>query len=212
MSGSSPSFEKVLAMAIESRLFDVHTALPGVVEAYDPGTETVTVRPALKRKYEDGSVVELPLIMNVPVTFPRGGKASITFPIKKGDSGLLIFSERSLDVWKAKGGVVDPADPRKFNMTDAFFVPGGYPKGKPSGRATADKFRITHGTSEIEMGEAAKFKIGKVGGDELLDLMSQLLQELLDAKTNTAIGPMPLWANTITKLTQIKSKLDALKG
>lgn len=209
---STPSFEKVLAMAIEARLFDVHTAIPGVVEAYDPGTESVTVRPALKRKYEEGTIVELPLIMNVPVTFPRGGKASITFPIKKGDSGLLIFSERSLDVWKAKGGVVDPADPRKFNMTDAFFVPGGYPKGKPSGRATADKMRITNGTSEIEMTESAKFKVGKVGGDELFDLMSQLIQLLLDAKTNTAIGPQPFWTATITPMTQLKAKLDALKG
>lgn len=209
---ATPSFEKVLAMAIDAKLFDVHTAIPGVVESYDPGTETVSVRPALKRKYEDGTLVEIPLILNVPVMFPRGEKSSITFPIKKGNSGLLIFSERSLDVWKSKGGVVDPNDPRKFNITDALFYPGAYSKNKPSGRATADKFRITHGTSEIEMGEAAKFKIGKVGGDELLDLMSQLIQELLDAKTITAIGPQPLWTATITKLTTIKGKLDALKG
>ena len=209
---STPSIEKVLAMAIEARLFDVHTCLPVVVESYDPGTETVSVKPALKRKYEDGSIVELPLILNVPVMFPRGEKASITFPIKKGNSGFVVFSERSLDVWKSKGGVVDPNDPRKFNMTDAIFFPGGYPKTTPSGRATADKFRITHGASEIEMTDAAKFKVGKVDGDELFDLVSQLLQALLDAKTNTAIGPMPFWTNTITVLTQIKTKLDALKG
>lgn len=209
---ATPSFEKILAMSVEARLFDLHTCLPCVVESYDPGTETVVVRPAIKRKYEDGSVVALPLIMNVPVMFPRAGKASITFPIKKNDSGFLVFSERSLDVWKSKGGVVDPNDPRKFNMTDAIFFPGGYPKTKPSGRATADKLRVTNGTSEIEMTESAKFKVGKVGGDELFDLMSQLIQSLLDAKTNTAIGPMPFWTNTITTLNQIKSKLDALKG
>lgn len=211
MSGT-PSLEKVLATAIEARLFDVHTGIPGVVESYDPGTETVTVRPALKRKYQDGTLVELPLILNVPVLFPRGGKASITFPLKKGDSGFLLISERSLDVWKAKGGVVDPNDPRKFNLTDAVFFPGGYPKSKPSGRATADKLRITNGDSEIEMTEGAKLKIGKKDGDELLDLMSQLIQKLIDAKTNTAIGPMGFWAATVGDLNTLKGKLDALKG
>ena len=210
--GTTPTLEEVLRLAIAEQLGEMHTAIPAVVESYDPAKQTITARPSLKRKYPDGSVVERPLIPNVPVAFPRGGGASMTFPLKKGDSVLLVFSMRSLDVWKSKGGVVDPQDARKFHITDAVAIPGGYPESKPEPRASSSNLRIQIGDSEIEMQPGAKFKIGKIGGDELFDLMSQFLQLMLDAKTLTAIGPQPFWAQSITSLTQLKAKVDALKG
>ena len=208
----NPTFENVLNAAIDSKLFDLHTCLPGIVESYDPSKNTVSVVPAIKRKYESGEIVTLPIINNVPVAFPRGSNFSMTFPIKKGDSVILVFSERSLDIWKKNGGLVDPKDPRRFNLTDAYAIPGGYPEKSPVPGASATKLRIKNNDSLIEMQEGAKFKIGKDGGDELFDLISQLIQGLMDAKTTTAIGPQPFWGLTQSKLSEIKGKIDALKG
>ncbi len=209
---TTPTLEQVLALAVSEQLGETYTAMPAVVESYDPAKQTITARPALRRKYADGSVVERPLIPNVPVAFPRGGGASMTFPLKKGDSVFLIFSMRSLDVWKTKGGVVDPQDPRKFNVTDAIAIPGVYPGSQPAPRASSANLRIEIGESEIEMQPGAKFKIGKIGGDEFLDLMSQFLDLMIQSKVITAIGPQPFIASTVADLTALKAKLDAIKG
>lgn len=209
---TTPTLEQVLALAVSEQLGETHTAIPAVVESYDPAKQTITARPALKRKYADGSVVERPLIPNVPVAFPRGGGASMTFPLKKGDSVFLVFSMRSLDVWKSKGGVVDPQDPRRFNVTDAIAIPGVYPGNNPAPRASSSNLRIEIGDAEIEMQPGAKFKIGKIGGDEFLDLMSQFIQLMIQSKVITAIGPQPFIASTVQDLVALKAKLDAIKG
>lgn len=209
---TTPTLEEVLRLAINEQLAELHTAIPAVVESYDAAKQTITARPSLKRKYSDNSVIERPLIPNVPVAFPRGGGASMTFPLKKGDSVLLVFAMRSLDVWKNKGGVVDPQDGRKFHITDAIAIPGGYPESKPEPRASSANLRIQIGDSEIEMQPGAKFKIGKIGGDEFLDMMSQFLQLMINSKVITAIGPQPFIASTVTDLTALKAKLDAIKG
>lgn len=255
---STPTFEQVLTTAIESKLIDLHTAMPGVVESYDPTKQTISVVPALKRKYESGEVVTRPLINNVPVCFPRGGSFSITHPLKKGDSVLLVISERSLDVWKKNGGTVDPNDPRKFNLTDAFAIPGGYPQTNVVAGATADKIRILNKDTMIEMSEAdikisnpttkvelvggkalvenatakveldagkakvenagasfeltaaGKIVLKKIGGDDVLDLLSQTLAGLIAATTNVLGVETPL-TNVATFVT-LKAKIDAIKG
>jgi hypothetical protein len=211
MSETTPTLEEVISEAIADSLLHLYTSMPGVVVSYDPAKQTVSVKPCIKATYADGQVVERPQIDNVPVQFPRGKKSSITFPIVAGDPVTLIFSMRSLDVWKQKGGVVDPLDLRKFNITDAIAIPGSSPKNNVLADADASHMRFRNDKALIEMQESGKFKITN-GTEELLDLMDQLIACLQAAKTTTAIGPQPLWAQTQSTLTQIKTKLGTLKG
>lgn len=211
MSDATPTLEEVLDDAIQDALLCVYTNMPAVVESYDPAKQTITARPAIKRTGADGVVSDRPLIENVPVIFPRGKKSSMTWPLQKGDPVTLVFSMRSLDVWKSKGGAVDPQDFRKFHITDAMAIPGGSPKNNPIAGASAENVRYVNDKAVIEMLPAGKFKITN-GTEELLDLMDQLIVALQEAKTTTAIGPQPLWAATQSVLTQIKTKLGTLKG
>lgn len=55
----------------------------------------------------------------------------LALPVAVGDTGLLIFSDRSLDVWLATGGIVDPGDDRRHALSDAVFVPGLRPFSSP---------------------------------------------------------------------------------
>lgn len=128
----TPSMAKVIKDAIEARLCEVHTAMPAEIVSFDKATGLASVTPSLKRRYVlNGELVDLPVISNVPVLNPRGGGALISFDMQKGDPVTLLFSERSLDKWLSAGGKVDPGDPRKHALSDAYAFPGGYPKTKP---------------------------------------------------------------------------------
>jgi hypothetical protein len=91
-----------------TRLARGRTALPGVVAGFDPVAMTVSVQPAIKGRVTspDGSTrsVALPLLVDVPVFFPRGGGFTLTFPVKSGDECLVVFSSRCMDAWWQSGG------------------------------------------------------------------------------------------------------------
>lgn len=122
----TPTLTDVIKSAIEGRLADVHTMLPGEFISFDPLTGKATVKILTKRKLENGSVIEIPPIQGVPVHFIRTEKAVIYVPITAGDKCMLLFSERSLDGWKKSGSSYDPQDKRKHHLSDVVAVPGLY--------------------------------------------------------------------------------------
>ena len=113
---------------IESR---VHTCIPGIVNKYDPSGPTVEATIAIKKELEDGTILEAPMVVAVPVIFPRTNRCHITFPLEKGDGVLLLFSERSIEEYCQNGTVNAPQDLRRFDITDAVAIPGffGFKKG-----------------------------------------------------------------------------------
>jgi hypothetical protein len=140
----TPQLTQVLKDAMERRLTEVHTAMPGIVESFDPLTMTCTVQPAIKRKYQDAVLAtSLPLINKVPVCFPRGGGAYISVPLAQGDTGLIVFSERSIDLWQSLGGTIDPLDARKHHLSDAIFIPGLAPLTSPILNGSAEDLVIS---------------------------------------------------------------------
>lgn len=115
-----------IKQGIETRLKDVHTSMPAIIESFDAATQLATVQPAIKRifKTNDGETElltpsPLPILINVPVQFPRGGGFSLTFPVAKGDECLLVFAERSIDNWHKNGGVQNPGAKRFHSLSDA---------------------------------------------------------------------------------------------
>lgn len=112
---------------INNRLKDLHTAMPGTIVSFDPENQLATVQPGIKRVFrtlnDDNSVdlnpVDLPLLINVPVIYPRGGGFSITFPVKEGDECLIVFCERAIDTWHRDGGTATPNAKRFHDLSDA---------------------------------------------------------------------------------------------
>ncbi len=111
---------------IDSRLKELHTSMPGIIETFNPATQIASVQPAIKRVFRSVDdekeiliPIDIPILINVPVVFPRGGGFSLTFPIKKGDECLLMFCERSIDNWHQFGGVQLPAATRFHSYSDA---------------------------------------------------------------------------------------------
>ncbi|PZQ49761.1 MAG: phage baseplate protein [Rhodovulum sulfidophilum] len=132
----------------------VHTALPGVIRAYDAAQQRASVQPALSRNLSTGAVEALPVLEDVPVIWPRSGGAHMTFPVKEGDGCLLIFTERSLDEWKARGGAGEaPLDPRQHALSDAVALMGFVHFG--GGGGPGDAIEIHLGSCTITIGEGS---------------------------------------------------------
>jgi len=124
---SKASIERVVQTAIDSALKDIHTCLPAVVTKVDHTTQLIEAQIVIKRKLSE-ELVNLPVLVDVPLRYPRSKTFSITFPIEIGDHVLIIFAERSIDTWLKEGGIQDPFDVRKFHLSDAFAIPSMYPQ------------------------------------------------------------------------------------
>ena len=96
-------------------LFSFHCAMPGIVESFDPETQTVTVQPAN---------AHLPLLCDVPVFFPGTRSSAITWMIEPGDECLVIFADSAIDRWFDSGEPAEPLSDRSHDLSDAFAFVG----------------------------------------------------------------------------------------
>lgn len=177
----TPTLEDVIKLALEARLLDLHTSLPGEFVSFDPATGKASVKALLKRKIGD-SVVELPLLKDIPVIFPRTKKAVIYFPIEKGDGCQIIFQERSIDQWKKAGGSQDPQDKRKHHLSDAIAVPGLFSFTEKLSLTNFDykSIVIQNENTRIRLKPDGKVKIlNKLTNAELLKIVNDTLTDLL---------------------------------
>ncbi|EEO7834860.1 translation initiation factor IF-2 [Salmonella enterica] len=94
-----------------------------------------------------------PLLVDVPVVFPRGGGCTLTFPVKVGDECLVIFADRCIDFWWQNGGVQEPVDDRVHDLSDAVCIVGPQSQAqKISGISTsAAQLRTDDGAAFVEV-------------------------------------------------------------
>jgi len=65
-----------------------------------------------------------PALVNVPVFTYQGGGTYIQMPIAVGDSCLLLFCDRDMDVWFETGQIAPPNSDRVHNINDAIAIVG----------------------------------------------------------------------------------------
>lgn len=207
----TPTLANVIQSALSRFASDLHTSMPASIVSYDRTKQKASIQPLLKRRTKDGVVFSYPVITNVPCYFPRTSTYQHTFELKPNDTGLLIISERSLDRWLEVGGEVDPGDPRKHDFTDGIFFPGLFPFSQPA-VAEQNITLFKNLNSRMRMYESGQFAFENLqSGEELVLVLSDLLQVLIDALIRTAIGPQPFTPSTIAALTDIKARLDTIK-
>ena len=114
--------------ALKQEIFEsLHCALPGIVESFDPESQTAVIRPAVKSRSEP----ELPLLRDVPVHMP------VSFDVSPGDHCLVVFADSDIDAWFASGEVSEPGSCRMHSLSDGFaFV--GFDSGGGRGGGSMD--------------------------------------------------------------------------
>lgn len=121
--------DRTLQRIQEEIEYHVHTCIPAVITNTDnfASKQMVQVRPLINFNYPDFSAIIPSDIFSVPVVFPSAGGGLISFPVKVGDTVLLLFSERDISEWLLGGGEQStPNSRRRFAMTDAIAIPGLY--------------------------------------------------------------------------------------
>lgn len=154
---SEPSQAEIIREAIDSRLLDLHVAMPARVESYDAATQTIEARPMVRRAIEDteGEIrhEELPLIPNVLVAFPRAGAFSQSWPLSKGDHVLLVFCSSAIGAWRQSGDIADPVDLRRHDLSHAIAIPGIGPSGDTIPTSpTAVVLEVSPPATHVEIG------------------------------------------------------------
>jgi len=149
-------------VALDGLRSGLWTSMPGIIQSFNAGAITATVQLAIKGIVHapDGSAqfVNLPLLVDVPVHFPRGGGCTLTFPVTKGDECLVVFAARCIDGWWQSGGVQAPIDPRIHDLSDGFAFVGFFSQAtKISGISTSTaQLRSNDGSTYVEVDPAGK--------------------------------------------------------
>ncbi|KFK92010.1 MULTISPECIES: phage baseplate assembly protein V [unclassified Serratia (in: enterobacteria)] len=152
--GGKQQASQALADAISA---SIRVAIPGIIQSFDPVAVTCVVQPAIKGYETDDSgdrtSTSLPLLVDVPVIFPRGGGVTLTFPVNAGDECLVLFADRCIDFWWQNGGVQEPVDGRSHDFSDGFALVGPQSQAqKISGISTsAAQLRTDDGAAFIEL-------------------------------------------------------------
>lgn len=121
---------EVLKKAVSSGLSEVYTSIPGIIVTVRDGgsSQYVDVQPTLNILDENGSVVERPVILNVPLQQFSSDLGGLLVPVRVGTPCWLHFSMRGLDVWKRSNARPStPTDDRRFNRNDCYATVGVMP-------------------------------------------------------------------------------------
>lgn len=170
-----PDPEEVHRRLFAAAIVGIWTASPGAIVAFDAGKVTATVQIGVQGQQlnPDGSVVpfDMPELHDVPVVFPRGGGATLTFPIKAGDECLIVFGCRSIDAWWQNGGIQAPSDSRTHDLSDAFVLVGPMSQANKISGISTDKvqLRSDDGSTYIELDPAGQIINAKAPGGMKID-------------------------------------------
>lgn len=153
-SGEMPEVMTSISEAVNSLL---RVSMPGIIQSFDPNTVTAVVQPAIRYVEMENSGKTItkayPLLVDVPVIFPRGGGCTLTFPIQPGDECLIVFADRCIDFWWQSGGIQEPVDGRMHDLSDAFCIPGPMSQAKKIGgiSTSAAQLRTDDGAAFVEV-------------------------------------------------------------
>lgn len=155
---------------VEDFLANAWTALPGIVQSFDPVKGTCTVQVAVKarQRQSDGSYkfVNIAPLHDIVVMFQRAGSFVMTFPIQSGDECLVVFSCRDISGWWQQGGTQLPVEIRTQDISDGFAFVGPFSKPSvPSNISTNSvQLRTLDQSCYIEMAAGGRVNIVAPGG------------------------------------------------
>lgn len=143
----------------------IRVAIPGIIQSFNSDTVTAVVLPAIKyvENTNDGkkNTSDYPLLVDVPVVFPRGGGCTLTFPVNPGDECIVVFADRCIDFWWQNGGVQEPVASRQHDMSDALCILGPMSQAKKISNISmkSAQLRTDSGSAFIEIAQCGNVTI-----------------------------------------------------
>lgn len=147
---------ELLTRLISAANVNLRVAMPGIIEDFNAQTQTATVQIAIREKVVlqgNPEWTEIPLLVDVPIIFPRAGGYSITFPVRKGDECLVIFADCCYDAFWQSGTVQNQMDRRRHDLSDGMAIVTGISQPNRLADVSQDSLQIRNdaGTAIMEI-------------------------------------------------------------
>ena len=110
---------------------NIHVSMIGKIENYNPATNRASITPVGSYTAPNWQEIPYPTIHNVPLQFPcgNGGKSGCTFPVRSGDTCIIIFADHQIEGFLS-GAKSD--DMRNHSLNDAYAIPCLFSASVPS--------------------------------------------------------------------------------
>lgn len=147
--------ESLYKMLLDNLSNSLRVSIPGIIQDFDPQTQTATVQVAIREKIANQDLsqewINIPPLLDVPVVLPRAGGFVLTMPIKKGDECLVIFSDMCIDAFFSNGGVQNQLEKRRHDLSDGIAIMGMWsqPNVVPNYSTTSAQLRSVDGSATI---------------------------------------------------------------
>lgn len=154
------SLQDVIDSAVARGQQEIYATMPAQVVKWDASKQRADVKVLVKQVFEDEAgkrqAQSWTVFTGVPVQMDGGGEYRTTYPIADGKTtidqavpdgtfGVLHFAYASLDKWlSGDGREVDPEIDHYHSPSDAFFVPGIRPFGRPWSSCPTDHMTVGH--------------------------------------------------------------------
>jgi len=125
--GLNPAVDDTLAGAfafiLKKFLQNIDGMLPCVVVAADDERKFATVRPQIMVKGTDGELTTRAQLASVPIFHIGAGQFVLTFPVKPGDAGWIVASDRDISLYIQSGEEAAANTDRLHKFSDGLFIP-----------------------------------------------------------------------------------------
>lgn len=163
--------ETSLLSALQGWQTDIWTAVPAIIQSFNPAQTTCEVQPTIRFRvgqpaintYSSATMLkdqsgnfawdQMPKLVDCPVVFPSGGGCTLTFPLKLGDECLVVLASRCIDAWWQNGDIQNQVVLRMHDLSDGFVIPGpkSLPRVIPAISTEAAQLRSDDGQAFVEI-------------------------------------------------------------
>lgn len=160
----------------------------------------VEVDPQIQMVERNNQGTETPIsigvLSRIPVGLFKAGGFILTLPVAAGDEGIILFSDRSLSLWKETGKKAPPHETEFHGLSGAVFVP--FPTSKPGAIQGFDGTNMYVGMED----QSAYLRLGKAGDARLFAGTKLTLDSPLTEITGllNVLGDTTLQANLLVML------------
>lgn len=179
-------YTEAFQAALDGRQMKTWTIMPGIIQSFDATKMTCEVQVALQGKQtkSDGTQedITLPVLVDCPISYPRGGGFTLTFTPVKDDECLVFFASRCIDAWWQQGGVQPQQEFRMHDLSDGFVFVGisSKPNVIKNIKANAAQLRSDDGKCYLEVAAQDITAVGPIN----IDLESPVV----DTSDNLNVG------------------------
>lgn len=168
---------EIVGTQAQSEREDMWGPIPGRTVSFDPATQTATIQPLYKPRF-NGQPVDMPQLLEVPVDIPRTGSGAITMPIPTGTRVVLTPMMRSMENYDTDDDGA-PSDTRSFSLSDMrASIAGGESASDPLQNYDPDNLHIranADGSYGMKMSPNGKISIEGAEGN-VYGLLAQAIR------------------------------------